>query len=274
MMTKTLAIVLNHNLPKYTEWLYYWIRQYQDDTFDIIVIDNGSKPEFVSPFATIKLEKNIFWGGALNYAFNMVLQDPQYDSLLFLNNDLELTPEIFVKTLRKAMLEHDLAIVSPCIAGKEQPWKQMQNWGCQAPRLVKWIDNQAPMIHRKVIEAIGQFPEDLQIGWGQELLCYEVCRDRNWKIAILDYLTILHYGKQTLLQNRLFDDAGTSAADSNVIPWEAYKAEALRTRDAYFEAHPLKYETLAEHVQWALKYRYVPEPAAEKKKFLGLFGGG
>lgn len=264
-MTKTLAIILNHNLPQYTEWLYYWIKQYKDDSFDLVVMDNGSKPEFVSPFATIRLEKNIYWGGALNYAFNLVLKDPQYDSLLFLNNDIELTPEIFVPTLRTAMFEHDLAIVSPCIAGKQQPWRQMQNWGCQSPRVVKWIDNQAPLIHRRVIEAIGQFPDELQIGWGQELVCYEVCRDHNWKIAVLDYLSILHYGKQTLLQNRLFNDAKDEGAADNIVSWEEYKAEAMRARDAYFAKNPFKYETMEEHVQWALKYTYTPTPSDDTK---------
>jgi len=261
-MTKTLAIIVNHNLPEYTNWVYYSLKKFENNDFDLMVMDNGSKPDLIPNYAQIRLKKNIYWGGALNEAFKLVLQHSKYDSLLFLNNDLELTPEIFVKMLRHEMFSNDLAIVSPCIAGKPVPWKQMQNWGGKMPRIVKWIDNPAPLFHRKIIEAIGQFPEELQIGWGQELICYETCRDHNWKTAVLDNLSILHYGKQTLLQNKLFSSQDRSTEDITSkepnISWDVYKAEAMRTRDAYFEAHPLRYESFENHVEWGLNYSYNP----------------
>ena len=258
-MAKTLAIILNHNLPEYTNWLYYSLRKHQDDTYDLVVMDNGSKPEQIPKYAQIKFEKNLFWGGALNEAFRLMLQDSAYDSLLFLNNDLELTPDIFVRSLRHELIANYFAIVSPCIAGKPQPWRQMMNWGSPRPRIVKWIDNQAPMFHRKIIEAIGQFPQELYIGWGQDMICNDVCRDHNWKIAVCDHICILHYGKQTLLKNQLFsletepDKNQTSAA----VPWEDYKSEAIRTRDAYFKSNPLKYESFDELVEYGLNYQYV-----------------
>ena len=257
LMTKTLALILNHNLPEYTNWLYYSLKKIQDDSFDLLVMDNGSKADLIPKYAQIRLKKNVFWGGALNEAFKLVLQDSKYDSLLFLNNDIDLTPEIFVKLLRHEMFTNDLAIVSPCIAGKATPWRQMQNWGSKMPRIVRWLDNPAPLFHRKIIEAIGQFPEELQIGWGQELICYEVCKDHNWATAVLDNLAIIHYGKQTLLQNKLFSSDDDSAAETP-IPWEEYKAKAMRTRDAYFENHPLRYEPFENHLAWALNYTFHP----------------
>jgi GT2 family glycosyltransferase len=258
-MTKTLAIILNHNLPEYTNWLYYSLKKFQDESFDLMVMDNGSKPELTPKYAQIRLEKNLFWGGALNEAFSMVLNNKDYDSLLFLNNDLELTPDIFVKALRRELFGNDYAIVSPCITGKPQPWRQMMNWGSRRPRAVKWIDNQAPMFHRKIIEAIGQFPPELYIGWGQDMLCYDYCCDHGWKIAVCDNLSILHYGKQTMLQNQLYSlekNSGPDGAQNSAVSWEAYKAEAIRTRDAYFAAHPLKYETFNELVQYGLDYQF------------------
>lgn len=258
-MSKTLAIVLNHNLPEYTTWVYYWLNKFADDSVQVIVMDNGSKPELVSKYAQVKLPKNIFWGGALNVGFRMVLENPDYDSLLFLNNDIEFTPDIFISTLRRAMFDHDLAVVTPCIAGKQQPWRQMQNWGSSLPREVRWIDMQAPLIHRKLIEAIGQFPEALQIGWGQELICYEVCRDRGWKIAVLDHLSMIHYGKQTLMQSKLYAMENEDQREEPV-PWEEFKAGALRSRDEWFAMNPLKYEPLEDHVQWGLNYTFSNNP--------------
>jgi hypothetical protein len=264
-MTKTLTIVLNHNLPDYTNWVYYSLKKFMNDSMDLMVMDNGSKPDLIPKYAQIRLKKNIYWGGALNVAFQMVLDNPGYDSLLFLNNDIEFTPDIFFDQLRTSLFKYDLAIATPCIAGKPQPWRQMQNWGHQEPRIVNWIDNQAPMIHRKLIEAIGQFPEALQIGWGQELICSEVCRDRNWKIAVLDYLSIIHYGKQTLLQNKLFVEDENEQQTDQAVSWEAYKAGAMKTRDDYFRANPLKYETIAEQMEYGLKYTCDPvQPTAEQ----------
>jgi hypothetical protein len=280
-MTKTLAVILNHNLPQYTNWLYYSLKKFEDEIFDLVVMDNGSKPDLIPKYTQIRLEKNVYWGGALNEAFRLVLRDERYDSLMFLNNDLELTPEIFIRQLRHEMFTNDFAIVSPCIAGKPAPWRQMQNWGSKGARIVRWLDHPAPLFHRKIIEAIGQFPDELQIGWGQELICYEVCRDHDWKTAVLDKLSVLHYGRQTLLQNKLFSPGDESASET-LIPWEEYKAKAMQTRDAYFADHPLRYESFEDHVAWGLNYTYDAllettragtenPPAGWKKKLSGLF---
>jgi GT2 family glycosyltransferase len=258
-MTKTLAIILNHNLPEYTNWLYYSLKKAQDKTYDLMVMDNGSKPELMPKYTQIKFSKNLFWGGALNEAFKLVLQNKEYDSLLFLNNDLELTPGIFVRSLRHQLFTHNYAVVSPCIAGKPQPWRQMMNWGSPKPRTVKWIDNQAPMFHRQLIEAIGQFPEELYFGWGQDMLCNDVCRDHGWKIVVCDHVCILHYGKQTLMKSQLFSldrDIETVNFQASAVSWEDYKSEAVRTRDAYFAAHPLKYESFDELLDYGLNYQY------------------
>jgi GT2 family glycosyltransferase len=257
-MTKTLAIILNHNLPEYTNLLYYSLSKFRDETFDLKVMDNGSRPELVPKYAHIKFKKNLFWGGALNEAFKLVLQNKSYDSLLFLNNDIELTPNIFISSLRRELFSNDFAIVSPCIAGRPQPWRQMQNWGSRKPRVVKWIDNQAPLFHRKIIEAIRQFPEELYIGWGQDMMCYDFCRDNNWKIAVCDYICILHYGKQTLYQNQLYslEKDKNAGEDQTAVSWEAYKEEAMKTRDAYFATHPLKYESFDRLVEYGLNYQF------------------
>jgi len=270
-MTKTLAIILNHNLPEYTNWLYHNLNKSRDETYDLMVMDNGSKPELVPKYAHIRFEKNIFWGGALNEAFKLVLQNNEYDSLLFLNNDLELTPNIFIQSLRFELFSNDFAIVSPCIAGRPQPWRQVQNWGSRKPRLVKWIDNQAPMFHRKIIEEIGQFPSELYIGWGQDMMCHDVCMDHNWKIAVCDYLCILHYGKQTLYKNQLYSLENEKKPDelkeNSAVSWELYKAEAIRTRDAYFADHPLRYDSFDSLVEYGLTYQYrKPETWIDKVK--------
>jgi glycosyltransferase involved in cell wall biosynthesis len=202
-MTKTLVLILNHNLPDYTRKLHRELVQYVDATHDLRVLDNGSTDTGIYREADFRLEKNIFWGGALNWAFQYVLDHPEYDSLLFLNNDLELNGFGFVHELRRVLFEEDHAVISPCIAGYPQPYTQMQCWGARETRLVRWLDYQAPLFHRKFIEEIGQFHEDLIHGWGQPTASFIACEKRGWTTGVVDWVTVLHYGKAVTKEGKL-----------------------------------------------------------------------
>lgn len=267
-MGKTLAIILNHNLPEFTDPLFKELNQYKSDDFDLEVMDNGSQEKYISKHTSIRYDQNLFWGGALNKAFEMVLQNDKYDSLLFLNNDLEVNGKIFVKSLRHELFRKNFAIVSPCIAGKAAPWPQMQNWGSKGTRVVKWIDNQAPLFHRKIIEAIGQFDEAINFGWGQELLCHDICRDHNWKIGVCDHISIIHFKKQTFIKGRLFSlecHAGNSGNEA--VSHEDYQKKFRSSWIEYFKKYPLKYESFEQLVDYGRFYTFDP---LEKRK-MALF---
>jgi len=256
-MGKTLAVILNHNLPEFTDPLFEELVRYTSDGYDLKVIDNGSQEKYISQYTTIRYERNLFWGGALNKAFGMVLQNQQYDSLLFLNNDLEVNGKIFVKSLRHALFRKRFAIVSPCIAGKAAPWPQMQNWGSKGTRVVKWIDNQAPLFHRKLIEAIGQFDQALDFGWGQELICHDVCRTHKWKIGVCDHISIIHYKKQTFKKGRLFSlENQDEEAVGDAVSHEDYQKKFRSSWLEYFRKNSLKYESFEQLTDYGRFYIY------------------
>jgi len=262
-MSKTLVIILSHNLPEYTDPLYASLKAFEGDSYVTWVMDNGSKPELRPAVTHMRFEENLFFGGALNEAFRLVLEDNQFDSLLFLNNDIEVTAEVFVNLLRHELFGNDFTIVSPCIAGTAQPWKQMQSWGSHESREVEWIDLQAPMFHRRIIEAIGRFDPELYYGWGQELVCFDVCKENGWKTGVCDHISILHVGKQTLLQNRLFNQGNSqeqgqeepvSITDSHTLAMQEYRA--------YFATHLLKhgdFEELRAYGEHYTFYDSLPE---------------
>ncbi|MFZ4520874.1 MAG: glycosyltransferase family 2 protein [Bacteroidales bacterium] len=257
-MSKTLVLILNHNLPEYTNWLYNALKEFQDETYDTMVMDNGSKPELMPATVHIRFEKNLYWGGALNEAFKLVLKDNQYDSLLFLNNDIEVTAETFVRSLRNELFGGDFAVVSPSLAGRGQPWKQMQNWGNGATREVVWADNQAPLYHRKLIEAIGQFDEELYYGWGQELVIFDLCREKGWKIGVCDHICILHVGNQTLLQQRLFlQRQSATGVKEAPLPVEESHGTAMKEYRTYFANHPLKHGDFEKLRAYGMEYNYI-----------------
>lgn len=267
-MGKTLAIILNHNLPEFTDPLFEELNRYRSDDYDLEVIDNGSQEAYVSKYTTIRYDQNFFWGGALNKAFEMVHQNSKYDSLLFLNNDLEVNGKIFVKSLRHELFRKNFAIVSPCIAGKAAPWPQMQNWGGKGTRVVKWIDNQAPLFHRKLIEAVGQFDEALNFGWGQELICHDVCRAHKWKIGVCDHISIIHFKKQTFKKGRLFSlDNQISDPEHEFVSHEDYQTRFRSSWLDYFRRNPLRYESFQHLVDYGRFYTFNPLETGKRTFF-------
>lgn len=197
---KTLAVIYNHNHPEITDQLFESLYQPNSKEYDLIVLDNGSADENKSKYTTYETGQNTYFGGALNLAMQLILEDDQYDSLLSLNNDLFVHGPNFVSSLRKVMFEEDYKIVSPCVlqAQKNQvKWKYMHCWSSKETRDVKWVDFQAPLLHRDLIQHINQFSLDLIYGWGQDVYSGIVCESEGWKVGVLDWVPVIHYSAQT-----------------------------------------------------------------------------
>ena len=197
---KTLVVIYNHNMPDLTDQLFESLQPYENGLYDTVIIDNGSKPEGKSKYTTFETETNCYFGGALNLALQLFKDNEQYDSMLSLNNDIILHGFNFVHELRKVMFEQDYTILSPCVLQPEKGqchWKTMLNWGATITRDVKWVDFQAPMIHRRYLDAMPQFPIELIYGWGQDILSGIVCHENNWKVGVIDWLPIIHFSAFT-----------------------------------------------------------------------------
>ena len=174
---KTLAVIYNHNMPEITDSLWENLKPYERNDYDLILIDNGSKPEGKSKYTTHETGQNTYFGGALNIALQFFLESGNYDSLLSLNNDLILQGPNFVRTLRKEMFDHDYKIVSPSVlqVNSQCKWKYMHCWNSNKIREVKWVDFQAPLLHKDFIEKINQYRNELIYGWGQDVLSGIIC---------------------------------------------------------------------------------------------------
>ncbi len=197
---KTLVAIYNHNMPEITDQLFEALKPFESNIYEIVVIDNGSKRSKKSKYTTHFINENSYFGGALNFAFNLVLENKEYDSLLSLNNDIILHGEKFVLELRSIMFDLDYKLLSPCVLQPEQTqcyWKTMHNWGSKKVRDVKWVDFQSPMIHRELIEEIKQFPPKLIYGWGQDVYSGYICNKNNWQVGVVDWLAIIHYSSLT-----------------------------------------------------------------------------
>jgi len=196
---KTLAVIYNHNMPEMTDSLWENLKPYERDDYDLILIDNGSKPEGKSKYTTHETGQNTYFGGALNIALQFFLESNNYDSLLSLNNDLILQGPNFVRTLRKEMFDNDYKIISPSIlqVASQCKWKYMHCWNSNITRDVKWVDFQAPLLHKDFIEYIQQYPDELIYGWGQDMLSGIICNEKGWKVGVVDKCPLIHHSAQT-----------------------------------------------------------------------------
>lgn len=223
---KTLAVILHYNSTQYTDTLYELLKPEEESgNYDLIVIDNGSDEGKQSKYTTLTLEKNCYWGGGLNVTFDYFLENPQYDSLLFLNSDL-----IVGKNFVKALRQNTCDIVSPSILQPsliQNHWKQMMPHGTDKTRFVKWIDLQAPMFSRRFIEKVKNFDDLLLFGWGVDVVCGIICEQNNWKIGVCDFVTVVHIGSATINDNKDKADISDYCKNAEINQWTYFQREGI-----------------------------------------------
>ena len=198
---KTAAFILNHNLPDYTDMLYESLKPYERTDYDLFVIDNGSSKEGKSKHTSLELEENVYFGGGFNAAMQYTLENKEYDSMMFLNNDLTVHPYNFVKALREEMLS-GYDIVSPSfynVEAKQQCfWKTMHSYCDGSIREVPFIDFQCPLISRRLLEEIKEIHQSLIMGWGIDFMFALTAKDKRWKLGVVDRCCVLHHNSLTV----------------------------------------------------------------------------
>jgi hypothetical protein len=125
--------------------------------------------------------------------------------LYFLNNDLVFHGPNFLTTSLKEAKESDASVYSPTIinASVDQcHWKQMWNWG-GGLRKVKWIDFQAPLMRRDILEKIQHFPDELIYGWGLDFYAGCIGEKYNFNTVVSDNNTIDHMNSLTFKENKI-----------------------------------------------------------------------
>jgi hypothetical protein len=220
---KTLVVILQYNTHQLTDSLYETLKPFEDDIYDVVVLDNGSEKEKVSKYATYALEENGYYGGGLNAALGLFLESPQYDSVMVLNNDILCHGKDYVKVLRQEMFDNDFMIISPCVlephTGDQTLWKPMRPWHTGTTRLAPFVDYQAPLLRREFVKEIYPFDDQLKYGWGQDHLSGLICKQKQWKIGVCDKVPIIHLISQTLEQNPETLSNVNGLAESNMFAY-------------------------------------------------------
>ena len=245
---KTLVLILNYNTPELTNRLFEQMSTIDKNDCDIYVLDNGSSPNGKSKYQSVDIPENRYFGGGLNVAFDIMLENEStYDSLLFMNSDLIVNGYNFVTSLREFIFSNNYKLLSPAIMQpyKEQcHWPTMHNWGSNSVRDVPWIDFQCPMIHIDLIRKIRQYDQELQFGFGNDVYSGIVCLDNRWKVGVVDWVTAIHLKNQTIISN----------ADDDII--KNYNQHAMNGMISFFEKVNMT-DRLNEFRNRAYSYRYI-----------------
>jgi hypothetical protein len=241
---KTLVAILQYNTHELTDSLYNTLKPYEEDIYDLVVIDNGSDKDKISQYATYALEENGYYGGGLNAALGLIINSDQYDSIMVLNNDILCHGKDYVKVLRQEMFDNDFMIVSPCVlephTGNQTLWKPMRPWHTGVTRLAPFVDYQAPLLRKEFVEEIYPFSEQLKYGWGQDHLSGIVCKNKNWKIGVCDKVPIIHLISQTIEQNPETLSNVNSLAEKNMF--EYFQKENLFNEFISIRNQSMNYE--------------------------------
>lgn len=217
MKTKTAAFILNHNLPDYTDMLYESLKPYERTYYDLFVIDNASSTEGKSKHTSFELEENVYFGGGLNAAMQYTLENKQYDSMMFLSNDLTIHPYNYISTMREEMFEDvfdDMLsgkwvnreikydIVAPTFYNIEPNqqcfWKCMHSRNSKETRKVDYVDFQCPLISRRLLEEVKEIDIDLKYGWGPDFYFALIAKKLGYNLGVVDRCCILHHNSLTV----------------------------------------------------------------------------
>lgn len=202
---KTLVAILQYNTFELTDNLFETLKPFEEDIYDIIVVDNGSYQDKISRHTTHTLPHNVYYGGGVNAILELFLESQEYNSVIILNNDLICHGAGWIKVLKEEMENGGYDLISPCIiephVGEQPLWKTMRPWHTGTTREVPFIDYQAPMFSRRLAEKMFPIPEKLIVGWGLDVLSSMICEDNNWKIGVCDKVPVVHLVSQTINLN-------------------------------------------------------------------------
>lgn len=206
-----LVATLNVNQPELTNNLVETISQDQGVDYELMVLENGATE--LSAYGTHFSDKNYFFGGGLNMIAEYFLEETKHEWLMVLNCDLIIHGFNFLSTMLDEADRYNLCTLSPAIinASIEQcHWKQMHNWMSPSPRLVEWVDFQAPMLRRDIVGIMNPWPIELIYGWGNDILTGMKAQEYGLRTAVTDRVCITHLNSQTI-------DKGVEDLEGNMM---------------------------------------------------------
>lgn len=215
-------VTLSWNAPEYTLQALASIRQYTADPYEVIVVDNGSKPETIAKLRTIDdphvriiyNERNRGFAGGNNDG----IAEARGEYVIILNNDVIVTPnwaEDLVDAFRRIPGLGISAPRSNVVVGDQQlpdanyaTHEDMTAYAAERRRDFArkgYLTDRAIgfcwCIHRTVLETVGALDEQYRLGnFEDDDYCLRVRAAGYW-IYVCDDVFIHHFGSRSFAAN-------------------------------------------------------------------------
>lgn len=162
----------------------------------VLVLDNAAPEPYVE---ALRLENNIFWGGALERALVLArAKGARY--LWFCNNDLDFIlpsgPPLPFAAMRLARMERSLGrpvgIWAPSVTASPYHPQMTHASGAQY-RVVSYVDGIAPILNLDCVDAVGGLNMDgNERGYGLDLWLSWRAHAAGWPVLVDQHVLVRH----------------------------------------------------------------------------------
>lgn len=215
-------VILSYNTSQYTtKCVESILEKITYENYEILIINNGSKPEHSDPLkllcqnkvSYIELSDNHGYGGGMNEGIKFFLmnQIKEFDYLFLLNDDTIIKePDMLQKMLKPFELYDSVGIVSPMTNYAAFKTQDIKHWGGKPHGKYMEVDDMvfvAVLIKKQVFDDIGIFDERFKLG-GYEDNDFSIrLKKNNWRLVIDGKSFIFHYGSaaSSVLKNENID---------------------------------------------------------------------
>lgn len=209
-ITKVAILLLNFNLPEMTDKLVDQIQKNIKFPNQLFLLDNGSEPDKRSKYATHILEKNIGMNGGIQYLWDLVKDDAQFNGYWFLCNDIILDEgrdylQEMAGLFSELSEKYQVGSITPSyhFEGKEKAVPQfMKKIPGGTHRPIVWIEWNAILYSREFMQKF--FPS----GFGlktkhafQDVVSNYIGWKHGFASFVMDNLSIMHLENQTFLKH-------------------------------------------------------------------------
>lgn len=216
------VIIVNHNGADFTTECVSSLRRCsRQRDYEVIVVDNGSRPDerrkLTSGLSSCRImqeRENMGYGRANNAAAS----EAKGEFLFFVNNDTIFTEDV-LKPLVACLRENRRAgLAGPALANSDgtfqlsfgrfpslwNEWRtrqEMRRLVCaprggtapQAERSIEWLSGAALMVRAELFRTLGGFDDSYFMYFEDVDLCYRASR-AGYGIHYLDAVTLIHHG--------------------------------------------------------------------------------
>lgn len=213
-------LILNWNGIRDTLETLESVQRLQCDNFEVVLVDNGStdgsREAIVTAFPTVRLiasPTNLGVAGGRNLRIEAILQQPDVDYVLFLDNDVTLEPSLLDKLVEAVDGHPDVGILGPIVYFQSDPTRIRSDGVAivfrevtakspaknrlekgNRPKGVKQVDainGCCMLVKREVFRKIGLFNPQYFMATDETEFCYRAVQ-HGFACAVVNHARVWH----------------------------------------------------------------------------------